>query len=97
MERVSTIIGTSGSLKAQVEYLKKLNPNLHAREVGYKYPVPVHSRNEWSVSGGFAVPYRRGSASNLLQMEKERLFAGNKVSKGCRSEKTYSRHSQAAS
>lgn len=26
-------------LKAQVEYLKKLNPNLHGREAGFRSPV----------------------------------------------------------
>ncbi|MEC0207201.1 hypothetical protein P4H39_31820 [Paenibacillus lautus] len=33
-------------LKAQLEYLKKLNPNLHGREAGFRSPVQVHSSNK---------------------------------------------------
>ncbi|WP_336765800.1 hypothetical protein [Paenibacillus sp. USHLN196] len=31
-------------LKAQVEYLKKLNPNLHGERSWISKPVPVHSK-----------------------------------------------------
>ena len=34
---------------------KKLNPNLHGEEAGFRSPVPVHSRNKQMGSRGLAV------------------------------------------
>lgn len=42
-------------LKAQVEYLKSSIPIYMGREVGYKYPVPIHSRNERAIPDCLAV------------------------------------------